>query len=267
MTRVGFVGAGRMGGPMVARLAEAGYRVCALGRTAEKRDHLAELGASAVADVAAVADRADVVVVCVFTDEQVRDVCLDSDLLAAMPRDSVLVVHTTASPRTAETIAARAESLGVDVLDAPVSGGPHDVAAGRLTLFVGGTEEALGRARPMLTSYSDPVLHVGPPGAGQKVKLVNNALFAAHLGLLSQAARLSDRLGVAESTLLDALTHASATSRVLGLVARSGSVAAFTDAVGEFVGKDVAVVRRIAAELGTDLGVLDDVIAAAVKVT
>lgn len=266
MMRVGFVGAGRMGAPMVARLAEAGHQVSALGRTLEKRQQITQLGARAVADVVEVADRSDVVVVCVFTDQQVHQICLHGDLLAAMTRGSVLVVHTTGSPRTAEAIAAHATGFGIDLLDAPVSGGPHDIAAGRLTLFIGGTDDGVQRARPVLASYADPLLHVGPTGAGQKVKLINNALFAAQIGLLCQASALASRLGVAESTLLDALTHGSASSQVLSLVAPGGSVAAFTDAVAEFVSKDVAVVRKIAAQLGTDLGVLDDAIDAAVTV-
>ncbi len=119
---------------------------------------------------------------------------------------------------------------------------------------------AVTRLRPVLGCYGDPVLHVGPSGAGQKVKLVNNALFAGHIGLLAEAIRLGERLGVPESTLLAALAHGSATSRVLSLVAARGSVASFVEVAGDFVGKDVAVVRGIAEELGSDLGVLDDVI-------
>jgi len=148
------------------------------------------------------------------------------------------------------------------VVDAPVSGGPHDIAAGRLTLFVGGADDAVARVRPVLGCYGDPVLHVGPSGNGQKVKLVNNALFAGHIGLLAESVRLGERLGVPESTLLAALPHGSATSRVLDIVAARGSVASFIEVAGEFVGKDVTVVRGIAEELGSDLGVLDDVIRA-----
>ncbi len=124
----------------------------------------------------------------------------------------------------------------------------------------------MARVRPVLSCYGDPILHVGPLGAGQKVKLVNNALFAAHIGLLSGAVELGARLGVPESTLLSALPHGSAASRVLDIVAARGSVASFIDTAGEFVGKDVAVARSIAAELGSDLGVLDDVIGAAMQV-
>jgi len=243
---------------MVARLVAAGHDVRALGRTAEKRCDLEQLGASAVSDLTDAGAQADVVVLCVFTDDQVRQVCLHSALLATMPPGSALVVHTSASPNTIEAVAARAD--GIDVVDAPVSGGPHDIAAGRLTLFVGGAEEAVTRVQPVLGCYGDPVLHVGPAGTGQKVKLVNNALFAGHIGLLAEAIRLGERLGVPESTLLTALPHGSATSRVLSLVAARESVASFIAMTGDFVGKDVAVVRGVAKELGSDLGLLDDVI-------
>jgi 3-hydroxyisobutyrate dehydrogenase-like beta-hydroxyacid dehydrogenase len=256
--KVGFIGAGRMGRPMVARLVGAGHDVWALARTAEQRRHLEQLGAAAVNEVAEAGAQADVVVLCLFADEQVRRVCLDSALLPTMPSGSALVVHTTTSPKTIEAIAARADE--VDIVDAPVSGGPHDIAAGKLTLFVGGADDTVARLRPVLGCYGDPILHVGPSGAGQKVKLVNNALFAGHVGLLAEAIRLGQRLGVPESTLLAALPHGSAASRVLNSVAARGSVASFSEVAGEFVGKDVAVVRSIAEELGSDLGVLDDAI-------
>ncbi|OBF46431.1 6-phosphogluconate dehydrogenase [Mycobacterium sp. 852002-50816_SCH5313054-b] len=244
---------------MVSRLVEAGHDVRALGRTDERRRDLQQLGARAVSDVAGAGTHADVVIVCVFTDEQVRQVCLEGPLLAAMPPGSTVVVHTTASPKTIDAIAGRAGG-GLDVVDAPVSGGPHEIAAGRLTLFVGGADDAVARVRTVLGCYGDPIVHVGPLGAGQKVKVVNNALFAGHIGLLAESIRLGERLGVPESTLLDALAHGSATSRVLDIVSARGSVASFVEVAGEFVGKDVAVARGIAAELGSDLGALDGVI-------
>lgn len=262
--RIGFIGAGRMGGPMVARLVAAGHDVRVLGRSDQKRSAIAQLGADPVAEMAAVSAQADAVVVCVFTDEQVRQVCLVDGLVAAMPAGSALVLHTTGSPSTVESIAERAAPHDVEVVDAPVSGGPHNAANGALTLFVGGADDAVARVRPALSCYGDPILHVGPLGAGQKVKLVNNALFAAHIGLLSSAVELGARLGVPESALLAALPHGSAASRVLDIVAAGGSVGSFIETAGEFVGKDIAVIRGIAAELGSSLGVLDDVIDAAV---
>jgi 3-hydroxyisobutyrate dehydrogenase-like beta-hydroxyacid dehydrogenase len=261
MTRVGFIGTGRMGAPMVRRLVDAGHEVRALGRTPEKCQAVRDLGASAVTDPGAVADGADAVIVCVFTDEQVRQVCLESGLVAAMSPGAVLVIHTTGSPRTAEAIAAR----WVDVVDAPVSGGPHDIAAGKVTLFVGGADDAVARAHPLLSTYGDPVLHVGRTGAGQLVKLINNALFAAQIGLVAEGVRLGGVLGIPEPALLEALTHGSAGSRALGNISRAGSAAAFIAAVGDFIGKDVAVVRKTVAELGGDLGALDHVVDAGLR--
>lgn len=261
--KVGFVGAGRMGAPMVSRLVEAGHHVTVLARSPEKRSAIADLGAYPADDLSAVASDADAVVVCVFTDEQVRQVCEDDGLIEAMAPGSVLVLHTTGSPRTAEALAERGRGVAVAVVDAPVSGGPHDIAAGTVTLFVGGDEDAVQRVRPVLSSYGDPVLHVGPLGSGQLVKLVNNTLFAAQIGIVAEGVRLAARLGVDESTLLSALPHGSGTSRALTSIAAVGSTAGFISAVGEFIGKDVAVVRATAAELGGGLGLLDSVVAAA----
>jgi 3-hydroxyisobutyrate dehydrogenase-like beta-hydroxyacid dehydrogenase len=256
--RVGFVGAGRMGAPMVRRMVGAGHEVTVLGRSDEKRAAVAELGATPVDGVATLGDGAEAVVVCVFTDEQVRQVCRDDGLLAAMSPGSVLVLHTTGSPDTARAL--DGVTADVAVVDAPVSGSPHDIAAGRVTLFVGGADDALERVRPILGTYADPILHAGATGAGQLVKLVNNALFAAQIGLVAEGVRLGGRFGIDEGALLNALTHGSSQSRVMSMIASAGSADAFISAVGEFIGKDVAVVRKTIAELGGDLGILDAVI-------
>jgi 3-hydroxyisobutyrate dehydrogenase-like beta-hydroxyacid dehydrogenase len=259
--RLGFIGTGRMGHPMARKLVEAGHEVRALARSQDKRAALAADGAHPVATAAEAGEGADAVLVCVFTDEQVQEACLASGLLDAMPEGAVLVIHTTGSPRTAEDIAARAAPFGISVIDAPVSGGPHDIAAARLTLFAGGTAAALEQVRPALASYADPILHVGPLGAGQWVKLINNALFAAQLGLLASAVDLAAQLGVDESVLLHALPHGSAASRALTAVASRGSVTAFAETVADFLTKDVEVARDTAAVLGATLGPLDQAIA------
>ena len=258
MRRLGFVGAGRMGRPMVRRLLEARYKVRVLGRSAAARQALATDGAQVTADIAEVGVGVDAVLVCVHTDEQVLQACLGGGLLDGMDRGSLIVIHTTGSPQTVTAIAEHAAPRGIGVVDAPVSGGPHDVANGRLTLFVGGADDAVSRVRPVLDCYGDPVLLVGPAGAGQRVKLINNALFAAQIGLLSSAVRLGEQLGVDEAVLLSALPRASAASRALSGAAARGSVALFAAAVGEFVSKDLLVVRAVAAEMGADLGALDD---------
>jgi 3-hydroxyisobutyrate dehydrogenase-like beta-hydroxyacid dehydrogenase len=123
--------------------------------------------------------------------------------------------------------------------------------------LAGGGDYAVEHVKPVLSSYADPVLHVGPLGAGQRVKLINNALFAAQIGLVAETVRIGNRLGISEPTLLQALPHGSASSRALGSIAAAGSVAAFITAVGDFIGKDVAVIRKTVAELGIDMGALD----------
>jgi len=246
-----------MGRPMIARLVAAGHEVIVLGRSPEAREALAAAGARPVAEASAVADKADVACVCVFSDEQVREVCLTGSLVEVLPEGAALVIHTTGSPSTAIQIAAAGASRGIAVIDSPVSGGPHDIAAGHITLLAGGSAADLERVRPVLSAYGDPILHVGPLGAGQAVKLVNNAVFAANIGLIAQAVRLGQQLGVAEEGLLAALPHGSAASRGLSVVAGRGSVATSARMLAEFLGKDVAVVRDVAAELGASLGVLD----------
>ncbi|WP_410872848.1 NAD(P)-dependent oxidoreductase [Nocardia sp. A7] len=262
--RVGFIGAGRMGRPMVARLVEAGHTVCALARTDRAREELAAIGAITTTSVIELAWASEVVLVCVFTDEQVREICLDGPLLAELPRGALIVVHTTGSPATAAVVAATAHEWGIGVVDAPVSGGPHDIAAGTLTVFLGGADPDVATARAVVRAYADPVLHVGALGAGQRVKLVNNILFAAQIGLVAEAVRLGAQLGLPEPALLAALPHASSGGRAIASVASRGSVDEFRSTVGEFLRKDIAVAHDLVAALGADLGLLGPAIRAGV---
>ncbi|WP_459545616.1 NAD(P)-dependent oxidoreductase [Nocardia sp. X0981] len=262
--RIGFVGAGRMGVPMIRRLVAAGHSVRAAGRTPAAREAITTAGATAVGSAAEAGQQAEAVVICVFTDEQVREVCVGSGLLDTVPAGTVLIVHTTGSPETVTALAAAPAAAGRHVVDAPVSGGPHDIAAGSLTVFLGGDAAGVRRARPVLAAYADPILEVGALGNGQRVKLVNNSLFAAQIGLVTAAVRLAGRLGLTEAEVLAALPHASSSGRAVRSVAAKGSVAAFAASVGDFLRKDVAVARELADRLGADLGPLEPAIRAAV---
>jgi len=260
--RLGFVGAGRIGRPMVQRLVAAGHLTRVLARSEPTRRALVSDGAGVVPEPTEVAKGAEAVLICVHTDEQVRQICLGErcdggGLLAAMSAGSVLVVHTTGSPVTTAALVERAAEHGVQVVDAPISGGPQDVAAGRVTLLVGGSDVALDLVRPALTCYGDPVLHLGPAGSGQSAKLINNALFTANIGLVAHALGLGAGLGLEQSALLAALQQGSAASRALDLIANRGSVTAFAASVGEFIDKDMAVVRTVVDDLGGDLGPLE----------
>jgi 3-hydroxyisobutyrate dehydrogenase-like beta-hydroxyacid dehydrogenase len=258
--KIGFIGAGRMGRPILDRLTAAGHDATVLVRSPQARSAAEAEGLTCAGTVAATVRDADVVFVAVLTDEQVREVCLGPDgAVAAMKPGAVIVQHTTSHPATAQLIADQGAERGVLVLDAALSGGPHDIAAGRLTLWVGGDEALLTRLRPLLEAYASPVMFVGPLGNGQRVKLVNNALFVAQVGLAIDAVRLAGSLGIEESAVLAAVRHGSGDSRALGVVARGG-VDAVADRLADLMLKDVTVVREVARSAGADLGIIGTVL-------
>jgi 3-hydroxyisobutyrate dehydrogenase-like beta-hydroxyacid dehydrogenase len=262
---IGFVGVGQMGLPMVERLLAASFPVRFFARRPDVVRQVSGLGAIAAGSLAGAALGCDVVIVCVFTDAQVRQVALgDEGLLAAMAPGHTLVVHTTGSPRTVEALALAGERRGVGVIDAAVSGSPGDVRAGRLTLLVGGDREPLEACRPALASYADPIIHLGDLGNGMRVKLVNNAMLAANVQLAVEAARVARRLGIPEAAAIEAITHCSGNTRVLGMAVTAGTPDALRSGMLRFIDKDVAVVDAVAAELGADLGLLGVVARAAV---
>jgi 3-hydroxyisobutyrate dehydrogenase-like beta-hydroxyacid dehydrogenase len=245
---VGMVGLGEMGMPVLERLRAAGHDVSFRARRPEVAAQAERLGARPAADFA---DR-DAVIICVYSDDQVRDV--GPGVLASMRPGATLVNHTTGSPSTVTFLADEGALRGVLVLDAALSGGPADIRAGKLTLLVGGDDTVLSGVRPALASYADPILHVGVIGDGQRVKLVNNALFAAQVGLVAEAERVAKGLGVDPVKALEAIQHCSADSRVLRTVLALGSSARMAELAGRFIRKDVAVVEQVARELGVELG-------------
>jgi 3-hydroxyisobutyrate dehydrogenase-like beta-hydroxyacid dehydrogenase len=245
---VGMVGLGEMGMPMLERLRVAGHDVSFRARRPEVTARAESLGAKPAADFA---DR-DAVIICVYSDDQVRDAV--PGILASMRPGATLVNHTTGSPATVTSLARAAESRGLRVLDAALSGGPADIRAGTLTLLIGGDEAVLAEVRPALASYADPILHVGGLGDGQRVKLINNALFAAQVGLVAEAERVAIGLGVDPVKALEAIRHCSGDSRVLRTVLALGSSAKMQELAGRFIRKDVAVVEQVARELGVELG-------------
>jgi len=254
--RVGIVGTGEMGRPLVDRLLAAGFEVSAYARRAVPRADLAAAGVRVVDRVADLGAGNDVVIVYVFSDGQVREVVLDDGLGAAMEPGSVVVVKTTGSPRTVGAIRDRVGPTGVGVVDAPGSGGPAQVAGGTLTLFVGGDDEHVDRCRPLFAAYASHIVHFGALGAGQQVKLLNNLLFGAHVELALEAARLSEELGVDPALLATTLHTCSGASYALDLVAAMGSADTLVQTAGRFVSKDVVVAQAVADELGVSLGTI-----------
>ena len=255
--RVGIVGTGEMGRPLIDRLLDAGHSVTSYARRPEVREELSVAGVVVVDEVNAIAVGSDVVIIYVFTDEQVRQVVLDDGVLAAMEPRSTLVLHTTGSPKTAIEIAEIAATRNVVVVDAPGTGGPANVANGTLTLFVGANQGALEHIQPLFACYADRVVHFGPVGSGQRMKLLNNLLFGAHVQFAVEVGRLCTAMELDEQLVLQTLHGSSGGSSVLDMASAAGSSSMLLELAGRFVHKDVAVARQLATEIGVDLGTLE----------
>lgn len=265
---IGVVGVGEMGRPLVDRLLAAGHMVAAYVRRPELKDGLAAAGVEIAPTIEALGAGRDFVILYVYTDEQARTLALEDGLVEAMDAGSMLVIHTTGSPKTAEDIAARANPRGVRVVDAAGSGGPAKVAAGEVTMLVGGTAEDFACVEGLLQAYASPILHVGPLGAGQKVKLINNALFGANIQLAIEACRVGRTFGLEPRELAKALNHGSGGSAVTQILAGMGSPEALVKGAGRFVYKDVTVAEKLASDLGANLGLIktvNDVLLAALE--
>ncbi|MGY1771992.1 NAD(P)-dependent oxidoreductase [Blastococcus sp. SYSU D00813] len=252
MARVGIVGTGAMGRPVVDRLLAAGHAVAAHARRPEAAEELRAAGVEVVADVAGLGRDRDVVLVYVYSDEQAREVTLGSGLLDTLAPEALVVVHTTGSPETVRAIAERHPA----VVDAAASGGPAQVAAGTLTVFLGGEPEHVERFRPVLEAYAAHAVHFGPLGSGQLVKLINNLLFGAHVQLAVEAARIAGSWGLDVGLLARTLHTGSGQSYALDLVAATGSAEALMQGAGPYVRKDVRVADQVAAGLGVSLGTI-----------
>ncbi|GAA0411675.1 oxidoreductase [Acrocarpospora corrugata] len=210
--RIGWIGTGLMGAPMVARLVAAGHRLTVHNRTRDRAEPSLALGADWAGSIAAAARDRDLVITMLPFPSDVEAAYLGPDgILANASPGAVAVDMSTSSPALARRLA-----TGYPVLDAPVSGGPAGARSGTLSIFVGGDAGAFERVRPVFEVLGSTVVHHGPAGAGQAAKLVNQALVAnVTLGIceayaLAEAAGLdparvheSIRVGVAGSPLLD----------------------------------------------------------------
>jgi len=175
--KVGFIGLGIMGGGMARNLLKAGFDVTVWNRTAVRMDPLIAAGAAAGNSPADVAAQCDIILVCVSDTPDVEAVILGADgVLAGAKAGALVVDHSTISPTATKTIAARLGDKGVHMLDAPISGGSEGAAKGTLSIMVGGDEAQFARALPVFQAMGKTITHVGPTGAGQTVKLVNQIL-------------------------------------------------------------------------------------------
>ncbi len=214
MTNVAFIGLGVMGFPMAGHLAKAGHAVTVYNRTATKaKAWVKKHGGRWAPTPAKAAAAADIVCSCVGNDSDLRSVAHGPDgILAGMKPGAIFVDHTTASATVAREIAAEAQKRGLGFLDAPVSGGQAGAENGVLTIMVGGDEASFARAQPVISAYARAVTLLGPPGAGQLAKMVNQISIAPLVQCLSEALAFAELAGLDANKVVDVISKGAAQS-------------------------------------------------------
>jgi 3-hydroxyisobutyrate dehydrogenase len=213
---VGFIGLGIMGQGMARNLLKAGFRLQVWNRTASKADALVAEGAQRADSPAALSGACDVILTCVSDTPDVEQVILGENGVIHRIRPGALVIDmSTISPSATVQIAAALEAKGAHMLDAPVSGGSEGAANGTLSIMVGGSAEQFERALPVLQAMGRTITHVGPQGAGQKVKLVNQILVVINMLAVSEALIFAQAAGLDLQKTLDAVAKGAAGSWML----------------------------------------------------
>ncbi len=214
--RIGFIGLGIMGGGMAANLLGAGFDVTVWNRTPAKSEALGAKGAKRAASPRAVAEASDIVLVCVSDTPDVREVIFGEEGVARGAREGMLVVdHSTIAPGETKRIAEELRGRGVRFVDAPVSGGSEGAAKGTLSIMAGGEAEDIERAMPCFNAMGKAVTHVGPAGAGQLVKAVNQTLVVGTTLAMAEAFLLAEAGGLDLRKTLDAVKDGAAGSWML----------------------------------------------------
>ncbi len=209
-----FIGLGVMGFPMAGHLKRKGHGVTVFNRTATKAHAWVEAyGGRTAATPAEAATGADIVFVCVGNDDDLRSVVLGpAGILAGMKKGAILVDHTTASADVAREIDSLAGGRGLAFLDAPVSGGQAGAENGQLTIMVGGQPDSFARAEPVMRAYGRAVTLMGPVGAGQLTKMVNQICIAGLVQGLAEGLNFAVRAGLDAKAVVDVISKGAAQS-------------------------------------------------------
>jgi 3-hydroxyisobutyrate dehydrogenase len=253
--RIGFIGLGTMGSAMAANIVRAGFPLTVWNRTVGRAPELADLGATFAATAAEVAAASDIVVLCVSDTPDVEAVLFGPDGVTAGAQEGTLIIDcSTIAPSGSWNFAERLDGVGLVFVDAPVSGGSEGALNATLTIFVGGHERDVERARPVLTAIGRTVTHVGPIGAGQAVKAVNQVILAgAYLGV-AEGIVLAMKAGLDVGQVIDALCGGAAQSWVLAN--RSGRMVDNDYPLGFKLAlhrKDLGIALGLADQLGASL--------------
>src|SRR3990172_8260625 len=210
---IGFIGLGIMGAPMCRNLLKAGFHVTVFNRTASKMDALVATGASAAESPKDVASAADVIITIVSDTPDVRQVILGDDgVIHGATPGSVVIDMSTVSPSATRDIAARLALVGVDMLDAPVSGGDMGSKAGTLAIMVGGKKEVFEKCVPVFSAMGKTITYIGESGMGQTTKLCNQILVSITNMAVCEAITFAEKSGLEPRKMIEATQHGAAGS-------------------------------------------------------
>lgn len=252
---IGFIGLGIMGQGMAHNLLKAGFSVTVWNRTAGRMQPLVGAGANTGSSPAGVAARSDIIITCVSDTPDVEAVILGEDgVIHGAKTGSLVIDMSTISPQVTQTIAAKLAKKGVNMLDAPISGGSEGAARGTLSIMVGGEAAQVERAMPAFQAMGKAITHVGPNGAGQMVKLVNQILVVVNMLAVGEALLFAQAGGLDLQKTLDAVSQGAAGSWMLSnrgpqVIARDWRPGFMVD----LQQKDLRLALKAADELGVPL--------------
>ena len=255
MTKVAFIGLGRMGHGMAGRYLDAGFTVAVFNRSKAKAEDLIARGARWASSPAEAADGADAVVTMVADDEASRSVWLGKDGAVTTMKPGALAIEcSTVSHQHALDMARELRGRGLVYIDCPVTGLPEAAASGKLTLLVGADADDLDRAKPYLAPIGNNVRHFGAVGTGTVYKLINNLMGAVQIASLAEGIAMAEQAGLDMNLVAEAMaTGAVASPQVIRhsrrMVARDFSGASFTAALRH---KDAAYAVKLAESLLAD---------------
>jgi 3-hydroxyisobutyrate dehydrogenase len=216
MARIGFIGVGNMGLPMVRNLLTAGHAVAVFDLVPGARDAAAAAGATVGRSTADVASGAEFVITMLPEGRHVREVYVGADGVIAAAADGALLIDcSTIDVATARAVWQAAAARGLEMVDAPVSGGVAGAANATLTFMIGGEESAVGRARPVLEQLGATIVHTGPSGSGQAAKICNNMMLAIAMIGVAEAFTMAERLGLSAGALFQVASRSSGQSWAL----------------------------------------------------
>ena len=209
--KIAFAGLGVMGAPMARHLVAAGHDVAGFNRTIAKAEAwAAATGGEAAATIGEAAQGAELLLLCVGDDDDVRAVVTEA--LPHLAAGAVIVDHTTTSAKLAREMAELAKGRGRRFVDAPVSGGQAGAESGQLSVMAGGDADALARAEPALKAYSKAIKHMGPAGSGQLTKMVNQIAIAGVVQGLAEAVHFAQIAGLDTDAVYEAVSKGAAQS-------------------------------------------------------